>query len=196
MGRRLWGYSSLMNHGFTMRCTYMGWDIYAWPIILLSFNLSHGEMSIKLDDVSEQVDGDDEQVMRHRSYAFKTCLLHLVSTSIFVDKSFYYIDMVYLRYFTNLERIHEYNCEAACLIYLYSKLAEGFLSRPDRWQLDAFTCTIFKHGAFRTSHVSAASHMWMASVRIYCVPSHSSRSGEISQLSSLECIFTVKQHMI
>lgn len=33
------------------------------------------------------------------------------------------MDVVELRYFANFDRIHEYNYGAACLVYLYSKLA-------------------------------------------------------------------------
>ena len=42
-----------------------------------------------------------------------------------MDKSATYIDIVHLQYFVDFERIHEYNCGAACLVYLYSKLREG-----------------------------------------------------------------------
>lgn len=33
----------------------------------------------------------------------------LVGTSIFMNKSVTYVDLVYIKYFTNLERIYEYN---------------------------------------------------------------------------------------
>lgn len=59
--------------------------------------------------VVEQTDGDDEKAMQHRAYALRTYLLYLVDTSIFVDKSAYYVDVAYHQYFSNLERIHEYN---------------------------------------------------------------------------------------
>lgn len=35
--------------------------------------------------------------------------MYLVGKSIFMDKSAYYVNMVYLRYFIDFERIHEYN---------------------------------------------------------------------------------------
>lgn len=36
-------------------------------------------------------------------------MLYLVNMSIFVVKIAYYVDVVYLRYFTELKQIHEYN---------------------------------------------------------------------------------------
>lgn len=51
-------------------------------------------------------------------------MLYLVSTTIFVDKSATYVDVVYLRYFDDLERVHKYNLGPACLVYMYSKLGE------------------------------------------------------------------------
>lgn len=57
-----------------------------------------------------QVDNDDdEQVMQHRAYTLRAYMLYLVGTSIFVDKCAYCVNVVYLKYFANLERIHEYN---------------------------------------------------------------------------------------
>lgn len=51
-------------------------------------------------------------------------LFFLVDTSMFVDTSATYIDVVYLKYFINLIAIHEYNWGAAYLVYLYSKLGK------------------------------------------------------------------------
>ncbi|XP_050890136.1 uncharacterized protein LOC127095499 [Lathyrus oleraceus] len=65
---------------------------------------------------------NDEQVVLHRAYAMRAYLLYLVGTAIFMDNSVTYMDVIYLRYFENFERIHEYNWEVACLVYLYSKL--------------------------------------------------------------------------
>ncbi|CAL5210277.1 unnamed protein product [Lathyrus oleraceus] len=59
--------------------------------------------------VVEQADGDGEKAMQHRAYALRTYLLYLVDTSIFVEKSAYYVDVAYHQYFANLERIHDYN---------------------------------------------------------------------------------------
>lgn len=52
--------------------------------------------------------GGDTQVLYHRVCALKLYLVYLVVTSIFVDKSAYYIDVVYLIYFIDIEWIHEY----------------------------------------------------------------------------------------
>lgn len=55
------------------------------------------------------VDADDTQVPYHIAYALSSYLLVFVGTSIFVDKSATYVDVIYLRYFIDLETIHEYN---------------------------------------------------------------------------------------
>lgn len=52
---------------------------------------------------------DDAQVAYHRKSALKTCFLILVGTRIFMDKSATYVDVVYLKYFMDLEQIHKYN---------------------------------------------------------------------------------------
>ncbi|XP_050897988.1 uncharacterized protein LOC127104888 [Lathyrus oleraceus] len=71
--------------------------------------------------------GDDQQVALHRANVMRAYLIYLVGIVIFVDKSATYTDVVYLQYFQDFERIHEYNWGDACLIYLYSKLREGFI---------------------------------------------------------------------
>lgn len=58
---------------------------------------------------AEQTDGDTEQVAVHISYALREYLLFFVGTLIFMDKNATYTDIVYLRYFMDLQRIHEYN---------------------------------------------------------------------------------------
>ena len=58
---------------------------------------------------AQHVDGDDEQVVIHIPYALRAYLLYLVDTTIFMDKSATYTYIVYLRYFVDFERIHEYN---------------------------------------------------------------------------------------
>lgn len=57
------------------------------------------------------VEGDDVHVEYHRQCALRCYLLFLVNTSIFVDKTTTYINMVYLKYFIDLTAIHEYNWE-------------------------------------------------------------------------------------
>lgn len=49
--------------------------------------------------VGVEIDGDYAHVMHHRAYALRSYLMYFVSTSIFVDKSSCYIDVVYLRNF-------------------------------------------------------------------------------------------------
>ena len=55
------------------------------------------------------VAGDHMQVAYHRYSALRCYLLFLVGTSMFVDKSETYVDVVYLKYITDLSLIHEYN---------------------------------------------------------------------------------------
>lgn len=86
---------------------------------------------------AEQVDGDKEKAGRHKAYAMRAYLLYLVDTTLFVDKSSTYVDVLYLRYFEDSEWIHEYNQEAACLVYLYSKLSDGC-----RWKTKKMTINI------------------------------------------------------
>lgn len=41
-----------------------------------------------------------------------------------MNKSAAYVDVVYVNYFINIERIHEFNLWGSCLVYLYSKIGE------------------------------------------------------------------------
>lgn len=61
----------------------------------------------------------------HKVYEMRAYLLYLIDTAIFMDKSATYVDLVYLWYFEDFERIHEYNWGNACLVYLYSKIFKG-----------------------------------------------------------------------
>lgn len=54
-------------------------------------------------------EGDDMQVEHHQTYALRCYILFFVGTSIFVDKSATYVDVVYLKYFIDLTAFHEYN---------------------------------------------------------------------------------------
>lgn len=60
----------------------------------------------------EQAAGDEEQVAHH-----KIDLLYLVGTPIFMGKIATYVVLIYLRYFDDLDRIHEYNQGVAGLVY-------------------------------------------------------------------------------
>lgn len=55
------------------------------------------------------MDVDAVKVEYHRQCALRCYLLFLVGTSIFVDKSEIYVDVVYLKYFIDLTMIHNYN---------------------------------------------------------------------------------------
>ncbi|KAI5420544.1 hypothetical protein KIW84_044371 [Lathyrus oleraceus] len=65
-----------------------------------------------------EVDGDDTKALHHRACPLRSYLIYLVDTSIFVDKSVYYVEVVYLRYFIDFERIHEYNWGALFGLYV------------------------------------------------------------------------------
>ncbi|CAL5198435.1 unnamed protein product [Lathyrus oleraceus] len=86
---------------------------------------------------AEKTKGDDEQERNHIVYAMRAYLLYLLGTMIFVEKSATYTDVIYLLCFEDFERIHEYNCGVACLVYLYSKLSEGC-----RWKTNQITGSI------------------------------------------------------
>lgn len=64
----------------------------------------------------EQSAGDDDQVMQYRAYALWAYLLYLVGTFIFMDNMATYTNVVYLKYSSNLERIHEYKWGDVCLV--------------------------------------------------------------------------------
>lgn len=46
---------------------------------------------------------------QHIMYAMRAYLLYLVGTTIFMDKSAIYVDVLYLRYFKDFKWIHEYS---------------------------------------------------------------------------------------
>lgn len=79
------------------------------------------ELYINHMTVAIEVDGGDAQVLYHRACGLRSHPMYLVDTSIFMDKSAYYVDVVYLSYFIDFEQIHEYNWRTVCLDYLYSK---------------------------------------------------------------------------
>lgn len=66
---------------------------------------------------AEQTTGDVEQVTYHGVYTIRAYMLYLVGTTIFVDKSATYVDVVYLRYFDDFEGIHEYNWGGGLIWY-------------------------------------------------------------------------------
>lgn len=55
---------------------------------------------------AEHATGDDGQVIQHIAYTLIT-YMYFVGTSLFVEKSAYYVNVVYLRHFVNLEQIYE-----------------------------------------------------------------------------------------
>lgn len=59
--------------------------------------------------MTHQAMGDDQQVALHKVHVMRVYLLYLAGTVIFMDKSATYTNVIYLRYFQDFERIHEYN---------------------------------------------------------------------------------------
>lgn len=54
----------------------------------------------------------------HQYYALRCYLLFFVGTSMFVNKSTTYVDVVYFKLFLNHTSFHKYNWEVVCLVYL------------------------------------------------------------------------------
>lgn len=73
--------------------------------------------------------GDDMQVEYHRHCTLRCYLMFVGGTSMFMEKSETYINVVYLKHFFDLTLNHEYNLGGACLVYLYSKLGESYHGR-------------------------------------------------------------------
>lgn len=57
----------------------------------------------------EDAKGDDLQIDYYRTCALRCYLFFLVDTSMFVEESATYVDLVYLQYIIDLTMIHEYN---------------------------------------------------------------------------------------
>lgn len=53
--------------------------------------------------------GANAYVSYPKVFALKTYFQILVDTVIFVDKSVIYVDIVYIKYFMDMEMIHQYN---------------------------------------------------------------------------------------
>src|SRR3954463_9556252 len=68
---------------------------------------------------------DDLFTQYHRSCALRCWYMHVVGAACFVDKSARYVDVTYLRYFMDLDTVHQWNWGAATLAYLYQKLNEA-----------------------------------------------------------------------
>lgn len=54
-----------------------------------------------------EVNDDDALVLHHREFTLRSYLMYFFDTSIFMDNSAYYIEVVSLRYFIDFEQIHE-----------------------------------------------------------------------------------------
>ncbi|XP_058784017.1 protein MAIN-LIKE 1-like [Vicia villosa] len=65
---------------------------------------------------AQDAHGDAEKVTMHKRYAMRACILYLVGTPIFMDTVATYTDIMYLRFFVDLETVHEWNWRVACLV--------------------------------------------------------------------------------
>jgi hypothetical protein len=66
--------------------------------------------------------GVTEEVRRLREQAIRIYLLYLVGITIFTDKSQWAVDVVYLRYFRDLDLVFGFSWGAAALAQLYKEL--------------------------------------------------------------------------
>src|SRR3954467_7141210 len=79
-----------------------------------------------LDAAAEaEGEGDELFTQYHRGCALRCWYMHVVGAACFVDKSARYVDVTYLRYFMDLDTVHQWNRGAATLAYLYQKLNEA-----------------------------------------------------------------------
>lgn len=81
----------------------MSWQVW---ISKKRLYICHLDYAVETDNV------DDAHVTHHKVCEFSSYLLYMVSTSVFVNKSSYYVNFVYMKYSINFERIHEYNRRA------------------------------------------------------------------------------------
>lgn len=56
-------------------------------------------------DAEVEAESDDEMILHHRQCALRLYLMYLVGTTIFMEKSVTYVNVVDLTYFIDLERI-------------------------------------------------------------------------------------------
>jgi len=66
--------------------------------------------------------GMKEEVQRLQDYALHIYLMYLVGITLFIDKSVNYVDVVYLRYFRDLEVVSGFSWGVAALSHLYREL--------------------------------------------------------------------------
>lgn len=69
---------------------------------------SHSYQKIIFTNVVMSVVDDETQVVYHRVCALRTYFLIFVGIEVFVDKCVVYVGVLYIKYFTNLERTHKY----------------------------------------------------------------------------------------
>src|SRR3954470_17501091 len=78
-------------------------------------------------DAAAKAEQEDNDLFReyHRGCALRCWYMHVVGAACFVDKSARYVDVAYLRYFIDLDTVHQWNWGSATLAYLYQKLNEA-----------------------------------------------------------------------
>jgi len=77
---------------------------------------------LQLQLVLDNKCGMEEDVQRLRDQALCIYLLYLVGITLFTDKSANYVDVVYMRYFRDLDIVFDFSWGVACLSYLYREL--------------------------------------------------------------------------
>jgi hypothetical protein len=66
-----------------------------------------------------------DEVQRLRDQALRIYLMYLVRITLSTDKSITYVDVVYLRYFRDLEVIASFSWGVAALSHLYMELNQA-----------------------------------------------------------------------
>lgn len=119
---------------------------------------------------------DDMHVEYHWYCALRCYLLFLAGTSMFIDKSATYVDEVYLKYFTDLNAIHEYKLGVTYLVYLCLKMDESYLWKTKQMTrsctlLTVISCYKYFHNSFVTLVINIVSEPFMGMDHLP-LPSH------------------------
>ncbi|CAJ2642560.1 unnamed protein product [Trifolium pratense] len=95
-----------------------------------------------------ETDGNKNTFERYRGYLLRGFLLLLVGTTIFSDKANNYVDLTYLKFFIDLDRIDSYSWGTAAPAFLYWELTNavvpdykyvaGYMALLQAWVYDHF----------------------------------------------------------
>jgi hypothetical protein len=74
-----------------------------------------------------QDDNDNATLERYKGYTLRAYLLLLVATTIFSNKAKNYVDLTYLKYFQDLDRVDSYAWGTVALSFLYRVLSNAIV---------------------------------------------------------------------